>query len=241
MKRKKQPFWQQRGNKPIFIMLAIVILLCFGAYKLAFGDGFPFTYDRAEGFVSFQHSTDCDSARIYYGYPDSTNEYVSVKVLPLTLDSSYLFATTLDLDSLGTHQVRTWYWEAGSADSTQEPSFWYHSNYGDLFAVGTPGAANLCRVYGYVTNVGGTGWRNVIVTATLAKDTYDSCSNTIVFVRSEGTRTTGDSGYFALDLTYSSCLSDEKYEFTFHKKDHMDIVKSITVPDSTTHYIQWDD
>ncbi len=237
--KRKQSIWQE--DKPVFVILAIVVLCCWWAYNSAYGDGFPFTFDRAEGFVSFQHSTDCDSARVYFGYSDSTNFYVNIKLSPEPLDSSYLFATTLDLDSLGTHQVRTWYWEAGSADSTQEPSFWFHSNYGDLFAVGTPGAANLCRVYGYVVDVGAAGWRNVTVTATLAKDTYDSCSNTVVFKRSLQTRTTGDSGYFALDLTYSSCLSDEKYEFTFHKKDHMDIVKSLAVPDSTTHYIQWDD
>ena len=105
--------------------------------------------------------------------------------------------------------------------------------------VGTSGNASVCRMYGYTTDVGGNGFKNVRVTASLETDTYDSCANIIVFNRSIGKWSESD-GYFFLDLIYSSCLSDEKYEFTFEKKGHTTITKSIDVPDSTTHYIQWD-
>ena len=106
--------------------------------------------------------------------------------------------------------------------------------------VGSSGAAGVCRMYGYTTDVGSDWFKNVSITAGLAEDTYDSCANTIVFERTKGTRS-NDTGYFYIDLIYSSCLSDEKYQFTFEKKNHETITKSIIVPDSTSHYIRWED
>lgn len=66
---------------------------------------------------SFNHTIKCDSAVAYFGYPDTTNFYDTLKLLPVfNTDSTALMANqNLDLDSIGSHVVKLNYYEHEAA------------------------------------------------------------------------------------------------------------------------------
>ena len=69
-------------------------------------------------WVSFQHSSALDSARAYFGFPDTTNFYSDVKLTVISPDSQSVGAvTTTELDSLGSHVVRVVYFTAAGDSS----------------------------------------------------------------------------------------------------------------------------
>lgn len=240
MKRRNKT---RTGDVAIWVMLIGVILLVLIGYRVAYsGDaGWGYSWESVYWPGSYWHDTECDSGYILFGYPDSTNYYDTVDLVPSEFDSAELLFLNLDLDSIGEHQITVVYYERGSATSGSKGGSWTHLNAVRGLTITAPSSANICRVYGYLSDIGTTGIENVRVTATLPSDTYDSCSNMIIFNRVKTTRSYGASGYFFIDLIYSSCLSDEKYTFKFEKRHFEGFEKIITVPDSATHYIQWGD
>ncbi len=107
--------------------------------------------------------------------------------------------------------------------------------------IGSSGIDSVCRVHGYISKgFDSVDARSVTVTATLPNDTYDSCANTIIFDRIKATRSNAN-GYWFLDLIFSSCLNGELYQFRFEKKGIEPFTKSLTVPDSVSHQVTWDD
>lgn len=114
--------------------------------------------------------------------------------------------------------------------------------------IGTPGAANLCRLYDNVHDLNGNPIQGVQVEATLvsSQNVRDSCSN----VSLSGYRVTAvsdTSGYWYLDLIKTLCIesttgssSTIKYQIKATYPSGTELVdKRYTVPDSTTHRMIW--
>jgi hypothetical protein len=203
--------------------------------------GWGFSWKGVAWPYEYTHNIDCDSGYAVFGYPTAANFYDTVTISPLDIDSTLLRSDSLLLDSVGDHIVRIVYYERDALTPDSMDGGWFN---GVDFGRVTPppnGTANICRMYGYLSDVGITGIKRVRVTATLPSDTYDSCSETIIFDRDKAVWSYGSNGYFQIDLVYSSCLGDEKYTFTFEKRHFETFEHTLTVPDSATHYIRWDD
>lgn len=106
--------------------------------------------------------------------------------------------------------------------------------------IGSPGGANRCRVYGYLSDLGANYIQRAKVTATLDENKVrDTCAGTWVFDRSEAANPTGSDGYFYIDLTYSSCIEGKIYTLTVSKTGESDESVEITVPDEATYEVTW--
>jgi len=99
------------GKIAIWVFLAVLVIGVIVAYDRTYG--YSQSQEGTEGVVTFTHSSECDSAQVLFGYPDSTNWYDTVSLFPMggATDSSYLYTHGLDLDSIGPHIVRVAYWE----------------------------------------------------------------------------------------------------------------------------------
>jgi hypothetical protein len=111
--------------------------------------------------------------------------------------------------------------------------------WGSRFDPGSPTAASLCRVYGYVQTLGASGLGEVVVTARIAKTPllYNG-----VVVSPYGVSTGTDStGYWYLDLIPNSDLrpDDTKYDFTFYYSSGTILRKQVVVPDSASFWLRW--
>ncbi len=107
------------------------------------------------------------------------------------------------------------------------------------FDPGSPPAASLCRVYGYVQTLGAGGLGEVVVTARIAKTPLQYNG---VVVSPYGVSTGTDStGYWYLDLIPNSDLqpNDTKYDFTFYYSSGTILRKQVVVPDSVSFWLRW--
>jgi hypothetical protein len=107
------------------------------------------------------------------------------------------------------------------------------------FDPGSPVAASLCRVYGYVRSLGANGLDEVIVTARIAKSPLQF--NGVVISPYEVTTSTDSSGYWYIDLIPNSNMqpNDTKYDFTFYYSSGTILRKQIVVPDSVSYWLRW--
>ena len=115
-------------------------------------------------------------------------------------------------------------------------------------AVGSPGSANLCRLYGYIYDIQGNPVQDATVTASLSSSgMVDSCTGVALdgYARSA---TTNSSGYWYLDLVKSLCIQSSVLSSSAAKKYHITgnypsgteaFSKRYTVPDSTSHKMVW--
>lgn len=103
--------------KRFFLLLCVICGLytfsAFSACGLSWAGNFGKSTEGTFSTVTFTHRTDCDSARVYFGYP-SSNLYLSIKLFPLPADSAQLKRDSLDLDSIGGHYGEVRYYERGA-------------------------------------------------------------------------------------------------------------------------------
>lgn len=76
--------------------------------------------------VNLEHYQKMDSAKLLFGYPDSTNYYDTVFYWPVFFDSTYATTDSLLLDSLGVHQVKILIWSGGTNDTLVDRAVWNH-------------------------------------------------------------------------------------------------------------------
>jgi len=93
------------------ILISISILL--SLWVLSKANDFSSSMKGYFSSVTYTHSSACDSARVYFGYP-SSNLYQNLKLFPLDVDSSKLKRDSLALDSIGGHYVEIQYYERGA-------------------------------------------------------------------------------------------------------------------------------
>ncbi len=107
------------------------------------------------------------------------------------------------------------------------------------FDPGQPAQAALCRVYGYVKALDGSGIGDVVVTARIAKAPLQLAG---VVVSPYSVSTTSDTaGYWYLDLIPNGRLEPDntKYDFTFHYPSGTILRKQIAAPDSASFWLRW--
>lgn len=103
-----------------------------------------------------------------------------------------------------------------------------------------PDSANLCKVWGYLRDLGIGYVRYAVVEAVIDKERIlDTCTGDLVFQRRKSTNPTGPAGYFELILIKSKCLPKTKYTIQVRKKGLETVSFPLTVPDSSTYRIQW--
>lgn len=105
---------------------------------------------------------------------------------------------------------------------------------GDTSGFPIASSPSTCRLNGTVRDGAGAPVSHAWITATIPKAKVSSCDSTLL-VQSTVTTRANKSGYFEIDLVWSSCLNDEKWKVTISKKGFTDRNYTITVPDSTGH------
>jgi hypothetical protein len=130
-----------------------------------------------------------------------------------------------------------------ATDTTLDSTLWgYNVN------IGSPGADSLCRLYDYVHDINGNAVEGVTVTATLAttRNVRDTCNN-VSLSGYQVTSVSNSSGYWYLDLIFTSCIAASsgssatiKYNIVATYPSGTELVSQrYTVPDSTTHRMTW--
>lgn len=111
--------------------------------------------------------------------------------------------------------------------------------YGYQFNPGEPGSPDLCRVYGFLYDIGGGPEEGASVSAWLPSGVTASGSGIISPFRIE---TASDStGYFYIDLIPSADLdqADARYEISIRRTDGTILRERVIVPDSTSWLLTW--
>jgi hypothetical protein len=110
---------------------------------------------------------------------------------------------------------------------------------GDRFDPGSPDSPALCRVYGYIFDIGGQPETGATVSAHLPQGGVQF-STAIVSPFAVATQA-DSSGYFYLDLIPSDSLTPPgtKYEFTVTRTDGTILRQRVAVPDSSSWLLTW--
>jgi len=107
------------------------------------------------------------------------------------------------------------------------------------FDPGTPATASLCRVYGWIRNLGGDTLAGATVQARIAQSPLRY--GNLVVSPYELTTTTDSTGYWFLDLFPSSTLTpnNTQYEFTIRLSSGAILHRKLAVPDTTQWLLTW--
>lgn len=107
------------------------------------------------------------------------------------------------------------------------------------FDPGTPAVANLCRVFGWVRNLGGDTLTGATIQARVTQSPLRY--GNLVISPYEVTTTADSTGYWHLDLLPSSSLtpSNTQYEFTIRYSSGAILHRKFAVPDSTQWLLSW--
>jgi len=109
--------------------------------------------------------------------------------------------------------------------------------YGTWFTPDAPSDSNSCTVYGYLArSTGDPTYANRLITFTLPKMVTNSCNGQDIIDLME-TAITDSVGYYEQELAWSSCIGDLEYTISYGQGK----TKKITVPDSTSYQVVWDD
>lgn len=127
--------------KKLFLLLILLP-------ALAWGGDYGSSIDGETASVTLNHTASCDSGRVWYGYPDTTNWYVSYKLTSAGWDNTVLLNSSVSLDSLGTHIVRLSYWETGAGSvSGYLVGIWEHNDTKAAAACGEGIGDNTTIIY----------------------------------------------------------------------------------------------
>jgi hypothetical protein len=140
-KEKLDPLWYVAG----FIALLIALIcMCDDTHAT----DFSFSWYGTEGPVSFGVYQECDSGRACFGYPSISNFYEKVKLLPVISGDKYtLKGDRPELDSVGLHAVRIWYWPLGSTDSTYVDAYQENDRWAPVNHFPSTGSADLATLF----------------------------------------------------------------------------------------------
>jgi hypothetical protein len=107
------------------------------------------------------------------------------------------------------------------------------------FDPGLPATAGLCRVYGWIRNLGGDTLAGATVQARIAQSPLRY--GNLVVSPYELTTTTDSTGYWFLDLFPSSTLTpnNTQYEFTIRLSSGAILHRKLAVPDTTQWLLTW--
>lgn len=163
--------------KRLFLLLCVICVL----YGLSWGD-FGKSTEGTFSTVTFTHTTNCDSAWVYFGYP-SSNLYYSLKLFPLPADNRKLLRDSLDLDSVGGHYGEVRYYEQGAGSvSGYVIGEWVHENPtpGDTIQrnASTHGASDVAALWGDTLNQ-----LLITVDSVITAMGYDADSTLLTFLR----------------------------------------------------------
>lgn len=104
-------------------------------------------------------------------------------------------------------------------------------------SVTAPSGANACRVWGYFYGAGGSPtYQDRLVRFILSGPARDTCNNANV-PDDPNEVYTDSTGYFEVELIWSSCLEGKTYRVELEGADAT--VEAYTVPDSTTAQLIW--
>jgi hypothetical protein len=155
----------------------------------------------------------------------------------LISDVDVVYINTLEFWGTTTTSFDDW---APTATDSASSEIVYDTLVDTIHSPEEPVSASLCRVYGYIGELGGQWVRHASVNAVLdERVSIDTCTNILIFDRRKSVPTDVN-GYFQLDLVRSKCLTDLKYTITVHKAGLEDVVRKITIPDSATYRIRWE-
>ncbi len=112
------------------------------------------------------------------------------------------------------------------------------SVFGYQFHPGSPESPALCRVYGYLFKATGEAESGATVSVHLPAGVSQSSGLIISPYPTKGT--TGDNGFFYVDLLPSASLTGSPtYEFTISRPDGTILRKRLRVPDATNWQLTW--
>jgi len=225
-------------NYIMFWAMILCALLLGLAIESIRADGYYLSRDGWEGPVTFHPDIECDSAWSIYYFGSIAQDTVHLYPADST-DSTYLKGEGLALDSLGTYVIVTKYWPQGSLSVLYDSSKQEHEGPGRIVAA-SPSGSYICRIYGYLSDLGSNYVSGATVTAKSDKAlVYDTCSGMLVVDKTEDYGPTGSGGYWEIELIRSSCIGGEKYVITVSKPHLPDVTRKVTIPDSTTYYYKW--
>lgn len=170
-------------------------------------------------------SPDFDSV-VFEIYPGPGYSSVSVFRLGLPAD------TFISLNMGHNTRIYELYTSTTSSDTVSSCYSIAHMP-GDTSGFPVASTASTCRLYGTIRTGDGEAVPFARVTATVEKGATNTCDSTLMVGRSVRTWATS-TGYFEIDLAWSSCLSDTTWTVTVDGR-HVDESYQITVPDSTGH------
>jgi hypothetical protein len=111
--------------------------------------------------------------------------------------------------------------------------------FGSPFDPGEPAAIDLCRLYGFLYNIGGAPERDAVITAWLPSGVVQSGG--AIVSPYKVTATSDSTGYFYLDLIPSPHLvpNNSKYEISITRTDGTILRQRILVPDLPGYQLTW--
>jgi len=111
--------------------------------------------------------------------------------------------------------------------------------FGRGFDPGSPGDPELCRVYGFLSDISGRAESGAVVAARLPDGVSKTAGRIISPFKVENE--TDDSGYFYLDLIPTCRLEPDtvSYEITINRPDGTILRERIMVPDQTDWLLVW--
>lgn len=111
--------------------------------------------------------------------------------------------------------------------------------WGTPFDPGSPATAALCRVYGWVYNLGGDTLNGAVVNARIVQSPLRY--QNVVISPYDLTTTTNSAGYWRLDLFPSAALTPDTtlYEFTIRFTSGAILRRKLAVPQATEWLLTW--
>ncbi len=106
----------------------------------------------------------------------------------------------------------------------------------------TPSDSFLCRVYGYLHNIGGAVVQDARVVMSLGQLNVQDTCNGVLLANYNVSTTTDATGYWYLDIVRSKCLkaTDQKYKLSItYPGSSQTSGRVITVPDSASYQVKW--
>lgn len=107
------------------------------------------------------------------------------------------------------------------------------------FDPGSPGDPELCRVYGWVYDLGGEKMENAVITARLASAPVRH--ENVIISPYEKAASSDSSGYWYLDVFPTACLTPDtvRYEFTIRHTGGAIVRRKVSVPDTSNWQLSW--
>lgn len=204
--------------------------------------------DRVTLYAVDTSGTDAAVSDVVFTFKDmSGNDLGNIR----TKSGGYNYFDWTATDTLLVTGVLVGYVWSGMADGTNDSLIITGDQTDTLFGyninVGSPGSANLCRLYGYIYGIDGQPVNGASVTASLSgRGLIDSCAAVALDGYAKSAQT-NSVGYWYLDLVRTLCVQSttgsavvQKYRIIGQYPSGSEAFNvPYTVPDSTSHKMTW--